>query len=77
MTTAPWDAGPCDWPDGPELDRQLAEADRAHADMHGPPDRRPNGFDADPWHGYARPATGPRRRFDPYQPIDDVVEGTL
>lgn len=79
MTAAPWDAGPCDWPDGPELDRQLAamEADRAHADLHGPQTRQPNAFDADPWHGYARPATSQPRRFNPYQPIHDVVKGTL
>ncbi|MFF4746821.1 hypothetical protein [Streptomyces sp. NPDC001268] len=77
MTAAAWDSGPCLWPDGPELDRQLAEADRAHVDIHGPQTRRPNAFDADPWHGYARPATARPRRFNPYQPINDVMEGTL
>ncbi|MFJ8583662.1 hypothetical protein ACIRD2_03240 [Streptomyces sp. NPDC093595] len=35
--TAAWDAGPCDWPDDPdELDRQLAAAERAFLDLHGP-----------------------------------------
>ncbi|MFE3326852.1 hypothetical protein [Streptomyces sp. NPDC059176] len=79
MTTAPWDAGPCDWPDAEQLERDLAdaEAERAFLDLHGPPTRRLNPFAADPWHGYARPATGPRRRFNPHQPIDDVLEGTL
>ncbi|MFD7609678.1 hypothetical protein [Streptomyces sp. NPDC059828] len=74
--TALWDAGPCLWPDDAELDRQLAamEAERAHLDLHGPPTRRPSGFESDPWHGYARPATASARRFDPYQPINDVLE---
>lgn len=80
MTAAPWDAGPCDWPSDPaELDRQLAamEAERTHLDLHGPQARPSNAFDADPWHGYARPATAPARRFNPYQPITDVLEKTL
>jgi hypothetical protein len=37
--TAPWDAGPCNWPDDAELDRQLAAADadeQAFLDLHGP-----------------------------------------
>jgi hypothetical protein len=34
--TAPWDAGPCDWADDAELDRQLAEAEQAFLDLHGP-----------------------------------------
>ncbi|WP_381594337.1 hypothetical protein [Streptomyces formicae] len=38
MTAAPWDVGPCLWPDDAELDRQLAEADRAFADLHDRPD---------------------------------------
>lgn len=75
--TAPWDAGRCDWPSGEQLELDLAEADRAVVDLHGPQSRRLNPFAADPWHGYARPATGPRRRFNPHQPINDVMEGTL
>lgn len=27
MTAAPWDTGPCAWPDDDELERQLAEAE--------------------------------------------------
>ncbi len=69
--TATW-SEPCDWPDG----RQL-ELDRAHADLHVPPRRQATAFAAAPWHGYARPATPAARRFDPYQPIHDVLEGTL
>lgn len=75
--TAAWDSGPCLWPDDAELDRQLAEADRAFVDLHGPQSRRPSGFESDPWHGYARPATAQPRRFNPYQPIHDVMEGSL
>ncbi|MDI9885941.1 hypothetical protein QMZ92_16525 [Streptomyces sp. HNM0645] len=75
--TAPWDVGPCAWPDGEQLELDLAEADRAHADLHGPQTRRPSGFESDPWHGYARPATATPRRFNPYQPINDVLEGSL
>jgi hypothetical protein len=75
VTAAP---EPCDWADDAELDRQLAEADaQAFVDLHGPQERLSTAFDTDPPHGLARPATGRPRRFNPYQPIENVLEKTL
>ncbi|MFE6127505.1 hypothetical protein ACFQ6Q_04395 [Streptomyces sp. NPDC056437] len=55
------------WAPGWDVDEQ------AHVDVHGPPPRHRTGFESDPWHGYARPATASPREFDPYRPIADVV----
>ncbi|MFI6103199.1 hypothetical protein [Streptomyces sp. NPDC051310] len=68
--TAPWDAGPCDWPDDAELDRQLAAADadeRAFLDLHGPTaeDRT---IPVDHGRSYAR------RHIPDHRPVDDVLE---
>lgn len=63
------------WPKGWDLEPCADADERAHVDLHGPLRRRsPTGFDAGPWHGYARPATRAARKFNPYRAIDNVLE---
>ncbi|MGW7053092.1 hypothetical protein [Streptomyces sp. NPDC054887] len=59
-----WETEPCD---------TAAADEQAHLDLHAPR-RQANAFDTDPWHGYARPATRPARKFNPYRDMHDVLE---
>jgi hypothetical protein len=66
--TAPWDAGPCAWPDDTELDRQLAEAERASLDLDGPQVDDEHAIPAD----YGRSSA--RRHIPDHRPVTDVLE---